>query len=138
MGVVMRTWTLADVMNREVLTVRESKTVEELADFLGEKEISGVPVVDRRGKLVGVVSVTDIAGEAETGSGRDRSSKEPLRVRDIMTPTVFTVPEETTIREVARTMIAGRVHRLLVTRDGHVVGIVTPLDLLKVLSEGEL
>jgi CBS domain-containing protein len=151
----MRTWTLADVMNREVLTVRESKTVEELAAFLSEKEISGVPVVDRRGKLVGVVSVTDIVEQRSLDEGAaaraaDEAWEEdrriqvpgPLRkkggavlVRDIMTPTVYTIPGETTVAEAARTMIAGRIHRLFVTSGGHVAGIVTTLDLLRLLVE---
>jgi CBS domain-containing protein len=54
-------------------------------------------------------------------------------VEDIMTPAAYTVPHDTQVAEIARTMIAGRIHRLLVTRDHHVVGIVTSLDLLRLL-----
>jgi predicted transcriptional regulator len=57
----MRTLTANDVMNTEVLTVRVDLTVRELAAFLTEKQISGAPVVDLDGRLVGVVSVTDVA-----------------------------------------------------------------------------
>ncbi len=60
---------------------------------------------------------------------------EALLVRDIMTPTVYTVPEETPVAELARTMVAGRIHRLIVTRRDNVVGIVTTLDLLRLLYE---
>lgn len=151
--------TVGQVMNPDVLTVRVDMTVRELAAFLIERQITGAPVVDPEGRLVGAVSVTDVAAsEAERpGLAPDRWSPEPVRgwedrmnaedlrplhiegddllVRDIMTPTVYTVPEDTPVCEVARTMIAGRIHRLLVTGKGHVVGIVTSLDLLKLLCD---
>ena len=57
-----------------------------------------------------------------------------LLVRDIMTPTVYTVPENTPVAKIARTMVAGRIHRLMVTRGGRVVGIVTSLDLVRLLA----
>src|SRR5688572_24908905 len=57
----MKTLTARDVMNREVLTVRVDLSVRELAAFLTENQISGAPVVDREGRLVGVVSLTDVA-----------------------------------------------------------------------------
>jgi CBS domain-containing protein len=141
-----------DVMNRGVLTFPIDGTVSELATFLMDKEISGVPVVDGEGKLVGVVSVTDIVEqrtrehdvslEGERGwqqsSAKDlrrlRSESDGVLVRDIMTPTVYTVPDDTPVAEVARTMIAGRIHRLFVTQHGHIVGIVTTLDLLRLLT----
>jgi CBS domain-containing protein len=148
----------AEVMSRDVLSVDADMTVQELASFLTENQITGAPVLDRRGRLVGVVSKTDLA-EAELersqsidhggdaafdvrGFDDDAESGEmwgmhleptDLTVRDIMTPTAYTVPHDTTVKELARTMVTGRIHRLLVTRDSHVVGIVTSLDLLKLL-----
>ncbi len=146
-------------MNPSLVTVPENMTVRELAAFLTENEITGAPVTNRRGKLVGVVSVTDIAQSAAEGAdfspagkGREfrkhdlegRASTSELRdmhveneglpVRDIMTPTVYTVPADTPVSKIARTMISGRIHRLLVTRRGRVVGIITALDLLKLLA----
>jgi CBS domain-containing protein len=152
--------TAGDVMNPSVITVRDDLTVQEVAALLTEKEITGAPVTNPRGKLVGVVSVTDIAENAAEGAdfspggnatrlGRHdlegRASRGELRdlhldnaglpVRDIMTPTVFTVPESTPVSKLAKTMISGRIHRLLVTRRGRIVGIVTALDLLKLLVD---
>lgn len=112
-----------DVMTQPVLSVRENRTVREAAAFLTENDISGVPVLSATGKLVGVVTLTDLAEEEH---GR--------RVRDVMTPVVYTIPEETPVEKIARTMIAGRIHRLFVTRGGHVAGVVTTLDLLKLLT----
>jgi len=142
----MLTKTLArDVMNSPVLGVCKDRTVSELVIFLTENSISAAPVLDARGKLVGMVSAADIAEDKtprsrrpESGShehGRERRVKGGARhVSDIMTPTFFTVPDDTPASEIAKTMVAGRIHQLLVTRNGQIVGIVSALDLLKLLT----
>lgn len=112
-----------DVMTQPVLSVRENLTVRKAAAFLAENDISGAPVLSAAGKLVGVVTHSDFDEEEH---GR--------RVRDVMTPTVYTIPDDTPVERIARTMIAGRIHRLFVTRGGSVVGVVTTLDLLKLLT----
>lgn len=137
-----------DVMNSEILSVRDDLTLPELAAFLAENQITGAPVVDDSGEFVGVVSVTDIAeAEAEASDWQpgDRAvlgevsglhvEREGRHVRDIMTPTLYTVTEDTPAEELARAMITGRVHRLFVTRNGRIVGIVTSLDLLRLLCD---
>lgn len=152
----MRPITAADVMNPNVLLVQEDMTLDELANFLVDNEISGAPVEDDAGRLVGVVSVTDVAqavaADRSPGSNPDFYVREwggvltrdsvrdlgagsaELRVRDIMTPTVYSVDEQTSIPEVAETLIKSHIHRLLVTRGGErVVGILTSSDLLGLL-----
>lgn len=143
------------IMNTDVISVRDDMTVQELATFLTEREILGAPVTDSEGEVVGVVSCTDIAQNAIQGNkakvdffgqGWEHSidpkeirdlpvENESLPVREIMTPTVYTVPEETPVSEIAKTMVAGRIHRLLITRGSQLVGIITTLDLLKVLFD---
>jgi CBS domain-containing protein len=151
----MKYATAGDVMNPEVFSVPLEMSVLELVDFLAEKEITGVPVVDRDGHFVGVVSVTDVAespaagapfgesGQSDLRGWEDRLNRDEVRrmgvrsgslsVADIMTPTVYTVPADTPASELARTMVSGRIHRLFVTRGRKIVGIVTSLDLLKLL-----
>ena len=146
-----------DVMSREVLTVPPDLTVHELSTFLVENQISGAPVADAQGRFLGLASLTDIAesdamrDESPDVAGhrarRRRASTDEedlaglsvrtadLLVRDIMTPAVFAVAEDTPVRQIAQTMIAGRIHRLLVKRGQRVVGIVTSLDLLRQLAE---
>lgn len=119
------TITAGEIMTTTLLTVPQVMTVRELSTFLADHEITGAPVTDENGNLVGVVSVTDIA--------QNEANQDSL-VRNIMTPTVYTVPADTPVRKIARAMIAGRVHRLVVTQGDDVVGIVTSLDLLKLLS----
>ncbi|HNZ96990.1 MAG TPA: CBS domain-containing protein, partial [Thermoanaerobaculia bacterium] len=72
----MRQLVARDVMNSEVLTVRDDMSVEEVAAQLADNEISGAPVEAREGRLVGVVSVTDIALAATSGGklASDRSN----------------------------------------------------------------
>lgn len=147
-------------MNPEVLTVPENMTVRELARYLTDNEITGAPVESLSGKLIGVVSVVDIATVAsDTGNvTTDRSSpdfyvrgwedklspeeikdfrvdNEDLQVGEIMTPTVFSVGEDATVSEIASMMLRGHLHRLLVTRDDRPVGIVSTSDLLGLMVE---
>jgi CBS domain-containing protein len=154
----MRPITASDLMNPEVLTVREEMTVRELASFLIANEISGAPVADGEGRLVGVVSLVDVAAAAtgedrrrqdEDGSGffgRDWEEgldeedvedlpldQEGLRVGDIMNPKIYSVTEDATVSEVASLMLKGHLHRVLVTREDRAVGIITTSDLLGLL-----
>ena len=156
----MRDLTAKDVMNSERLTVRDDMTVAELAEFLVENEVSGVPVEDVEGRLVGVVSLSDVARSL---TGRDeavlthrdtdyylRSWEERFNAEDIaglrvaeseetvgeiMTPSILAVDEEMPIGRVAEKMIDARIHRLLVTRDRKVVGILSTTDLLGLLVD---
>lgn len=155
----MKQPTAKDIMNREIVRVADDMSVSELAGFLVDHEISGAPVENQEGKLVGVVSLTDIA-LAASGNGivldssnpgffvrgwedvldveemaKFRVEDEGLRVRDIMTPNIYSVGEETPVSEVARTMLGSHLHRLLVTRGEKVVGIITTSDLLRLVAE---
>lgn len=154
----MRPITASDLMNPEVLTVRDDLTVRELASFLIANEISGAPVADAGGRLVGVVSLVDVAAAAtgedrrvtdEDGYGffsRDWDDgldeedvedlpldQDGLRVAGIMNPKIYSVTEYATVSEVATLMLKGHLHRVLVTREDRAVGIITTSDLLGLL-----
>ena len=122
--------TAKDVMNPDVLSLRADMTVREAAVFLTGHQIAGAPVLDAKGQLEGVLSLTDLA--------ENEDEVDDVQVREIMTPTVYTVPDDEPVPRMARAMIAGRIHRLFVTRGQRVVGIVTPLDLLRLLAEDEV
>jgi len=152
---------VSSIMQREVLSVGEDWSLNHLSGFLSDKQISGAPVTSEKGDLVGVVSLTDIvrhnsmpenhsqeqhytheyylhslelqvAQEEATAYHVEEESK--TRVKDIMTPMIFQVRENASIEEAADTMIKGRIHRLFVTGDKGLVGVVTALDMLKMLS----
>ena len=150
----MRPITASDLMNPEVLTVRDEMSVRDLASFLIENEISGAPVADAEGRLVGVVSLVDVAAIAsgvdrrqgdgygffgpDWDDGLDEEDMEDLdqdglRVADIMTPQIFSVTEDATVSQIASMMLKGHLHRLLVTREDRAIGIITTSDLLGLL-----
>jgi CBS domain-containing protein len=155
----VRSMTVSDVMQREVLAVNADWSLEELAGFLVDNGISGAPVTEEDGELVGVVSMTDMVRHSsmpDNGTNMDdthdiyryelerqvgheelrlfhTSNESQVQVRDIMTPMIFKVDEDTSVQEVAETMLRGRIHRVFVTRDNTLTGIVTALDMLRVI-----
>jgi CBS domain-containing protein len=152
---------VSHVMQREVLAVEGDWSLEQLAGFLVDNRISGAPVTGNEGELIGVVSLTDIVRESSmpnNAAGREEAhdvylyalerqmGQEELRlfhtqyesavqVRDVMTPMVFKVNENTSIREVADMMLRGGIHRVFVTDGNRLTGIVTALDMLRVIRD---
>ncbi len=156
----MRPIVARDLMTPDVLTVREDLTVSELSTFLSENEITGAPVIDDEGRVVGVVSVVDIArADSEEADRTAWSSLEPdsyahdwdgrlagggvqifhlhdrVRVRDIMNSSVHAVGEDTHVAEIAEKMLQFHLHRLLVIEDDCLVGIISTSDLLGLLVD---
>ena len=154
--------TAKDVMTSELITAAGDLTVAEVVDLLTENEVSGAPVVDEEGKPIGVVTLSDVArratGRAPVDLDRSRPEfflrgwedrytveevralrieAESLSVRDVMTETLFTVGEDAPLDEIASVMLRGHIHRVLVTRDGRLAGIISSLDLLGALFEVE-
>lgn len=152
--------TVSKLMTRSLLVAKADWRVTELAEFLVGNGISGAPVVDSRERVVGVVSVTDIARhtsmvEDEPGIHHhqyytdtldftldedlyidyDEDEDEVATVRDIMTPAVFDVDINTSIRSASAAMVKNRIHRVLVSDRGKVVGIVSALDILALLND---
>ncbi len=140
-----------DVMNEDVVTVPCDLPVAEVADLFKERCISGAPVVDEDGTVLGVVSQTDLMlarrsepptvarfqiepEPFEAGVGVTIAEVEAARAESIMTPGAIAVDENTPVAEVAKAMLERHIHRMLVTRDGKLAGIVTTMDLLRVLA----
>jgi CBS domain-containing protein len=104
--------TAAEIMTREVLTTRPEVPVKELAKRLSYHRISGMPVVDADGVVLGVVSEADLI------------SKRGATVADIMTAPVISVTEEMPAVEVAALLTQERIKRVPVLRDGRLVGLI--------------
>ena len=153
-----KTRNVKDLMNPDIMTVADEMTTDELARYLVEREISGAPVVDNQGHLIGVVSMTDIgrnvAEPSDFSSSRDsgfygdvagdltveereqqRYVEERVTVRDVMTPVIHQVPVTASMAEAARIMVDQHIHRLVVTKGKEPVGIITSMDLLKIVAE---
>jgi CBS domain-containing protein len=143
-----------DVMTTDVITVDPDMTVQGLASLLAERGISGAPVVDAHGKLVGVISEGDLLHRAEIGTAhrhRDRRrswwldhfasdlAREYVKshgrtVKDIMTHDVVTVTEDTDLADVAALLEAKRIKRVPVMRDGQVVGIISRANIVRAVG----
>jgi CBS domain-containing protein len=154
-----------DVMQADVKTVDPDLTLAELEQLLISEKVSGVPVVGE-GRLAGIVSRTDIVRALSQEHGRaeslvsyyveqgameiseleylaretqmvaERMAK--LRVRDAMTETLITVAPDASVSDVARTMEEHGIHRVLVAEDRTLLGIVSSLDLVRLISRGQL
>lgn len=135
--------TVAALMRSDVVTVSPAASIRELATLLHRHRISGVPVVDEDGTVVGMASVTDlmwlsdlIAPDRTDPEARARRRELDQRtVRDIMTPDVFGVGPEATVGELGRFFVRTGLHRALVLDGGRLVGIASVTDLLGLVAE---
>jgi CBS domain-containing protein len=133
---------IKDLMQRNVLTVQEEDSVEDLMDALVEQHIHGAPVVNDKGELIGVVSQLDIHLGA-TGRSRDgrqgggRRSDAALKVRDIMTAPAVHATEETSVSDLCRMMHRLRIHRVPIVKDRKLTGVISSLDICAAVGRGE-
>jgi len=144
-----------DVMTTNVITVDPNTSVQVLATLLSERGISGVPVVEADGRLVGVVTEGDLLHRAETGTERRTerrrarwldtigSDQEAARdyvkahgrsVREDMTREVISVTDTTELADIATLLETKRIKRVPVLRDGRLVGIVSRANLVRALA----
>lgn len=148
--------TAKDIMTRDVLLARPQDRVDHILEVLKERKISGLPVVDDQGKLVGIVTINDILKQVARQAPRyyglfgvfvtteviteDESFEEKvahlgeMQVGQIMTRRVLIVHEDTPIDEVARLLMARAIKRVPVVSHGRVVGVVSRGDLVNVLG----
>lgn len=134
-----------DVMTPNVISISKYESVVQVANILAEKNISGLPVVDKENKVIGIITQADIL--SMVGVGREHTFKdllkymlgEPLHERkigdhvgDIMTTPALTIKPEASVADAVRIMDEKRIRRLTVANDkGELIGILTRADILK-------
>lgn len=150
-----------EIMTPSIKAVPQSWTMDRLARFLTDNEITGSPVTDDSGEIVGIATLKDItefrwnANRADTAENRmtaeeeqearrlrmmifEEMGKVPVEVRDIMTPIVVSVDEQTPVQDIADMMMEEHLHRIFITKEKKITGIVTTYDMLKLISDKEL
>lgn len=146
--------TAKDIMSRNVITVKEEMPVRELAELLWKNRISGAPVLDRDGKLIAVVTESDLIDQNKKVHiptmisfldsvvylERPDKMKEDIKkmagttVRDIYSAKLVTVEEDTPLDEIASIMAEKNVHTLPVLSGGRLVGVIGKTDIIRTLA----
>ena len=149
--------TARDIMQAEVVTIGPDATVRELADLLATRKISGVPVVDGEGTVVGVVTEGDIVLQdaglhfphyiqfldstiyLESVSKFEERFRRTFgtKVADIMSAEVVTVAPDASVYDVATMMADRDVNRVPVLEEGRLVGIITRADVVKAIASAQ-
>ena len=153
--------TVKEIMTPSLIFAESEWSLDQLSQLFFDNHISGAPVIDKNKKLVGVVSLADLT--RNTTSPAHNSNEQPhdfylsgilekrfakeeiaafqiesdslITVKDIMTPMVFEVDEDTTVQKAADIMLKGHIHRIFVKRNGSIVGVVTTMDMLKIVRD---
>ena len=142
-----------DIMTKDIITVKPATTIEDLARILIKHQISGTPVVDEDGNLIGIVTENDLISknkklhiptilrlfDAFIPLGTSRLEEEIKRmaaftVGEICTRNVVTCDEDMSIEDVATMMTEKKIHLLPVLKDRRLVGIIGKKDLIKGIS----
>jgi CBS domain-containing protein len=137
-----------DIMRENVVSASPKMTLREVRELFTGNRITGAPVVDARAKIVGVISQSDLVrnqraedlpsyhlhDDAMPGLSPGLTYVEPERlVEDVMNAAALSADEATPVEQLALVMLAKRIHRILITREGRICGIVTSLDMLRAL-----
>ncbi|MCO1603290.1 CBS domain-containing protein [Desulfosporosinus nitroreducens] len=142
-----------DVMQTNVITIQMDLEIKEIAKILYDNKISGAPVVDSAGNLVGIVSEGDLLHKEKNpqipgvfgilgaliyyrGVKQYESDLKKLiavQASEIMTPNVVKISKEASIEEAASLMVSKKIKRLPVVENGKIIGIVTRMDIIKTL-----
>ena len=128
-----------DVMQKHVVTVREDLPVSDLCDLFQQEHVHGVPVVDDGAGLIGFVSQEDVLfglmGHLPSEQDELAQEEPPVpMVRDIMTAPAVSAGEDAHITDVCRLMWQLRIHHLPIVRSGRVTGMISSLDVCRVMA----
>ncbi len=124
---------ISDYMDREVPTLAPETRVLDAVDFLLDNKVTGAPVVDAGGTLVGIITETDLLKLVTEGIQAEPPAAQT--VAEYMTKEVITVTPDVDIYYVAGLFIANRFRRLPVVEEERIVGAITRYDLLRVISK---
>jgi CBS domain-containing protein len=137
---------ISELMTKEALVIKDSVPTDRMAKLFAKHEISGAPVINDQGDLVGVVSVADLSrGKKGSSAGKsdyylnpswgtvtvEKETSDTVTVKDIMTNLIICAEEDDDIEVAADHMVNHGIHRVIVTRENKVVGVITSSDLVR-------
>ncbi|HTP66886.1 MAG TPA: CBS domain-containing protein [Geobacteraceae bacterium] len=145
--------TAADIMTRDVITVKGETTLRELAELFARHRISSCPVVDDSGNIAGIVTETDLIEqdknlhiptvisifdwviylESDKKFEKELKKMTAQTVGDIFTRKVRTVSPAAQVSDLADIMSSGKIHAVPVVEENKVVGIVARIDLIRTM-----
>ncbi|MDH3521248.1 MAG: CBS domain-containing protein [Myxococcales bacterium] len=114
-----------DLMTASVVTTEPHRSIEHVRKIMERNKIGALPVVDSEGQPVGIISTTDLVPGLNDNSP----------VSKVMTKNVYTVPEYDDVSTAARIMRNHNIHRVVVTHEKKVVGVLSTFDLLELVEQ---
>ncbi|KPJ88013.1 MAG: hypothetical protein AMS18_13885 [Gemmatimonas sp. SG8_17] len=131
---------VADLMETDVQVVQEDLTVAEAVVILAEGHIRGLPVVNRRNRMVGVLSTSDVLeAAAECSDAEERNALfERTIVAEVMTSRPKTISPNANVKEAAKQMLELEVHRLFVEQGGELVGVISQSDIVRAVATARI
>ena len=147
-----------DIMTKKVITIDQDASIEELSGLLLDNNISGVPVVDNDGKMIGIATEGDIIVrdtdlhfpryfklldsiiylESLTKFKNSLKKHLAIKVSEIMTSDVISCSPETPVDDIANTMVENKINRIpVLSADGKPAGIITRADIIKSMVRGK-
>ncbi len=143
----------ADIMTRRLITIDPDSSVADAANRMLESRISGMPVIDAEGRVVGLISEGDLLRRSEMGTDQPQQRSWWLRlisgptddaddyikshsrkVKDVMTQSVVSISPDTSLSDIVRVLDRHRIKRVPVVDNGRLVGIVSRANLLQALT----
>ena len=129
---------VADLMTIDPIVVSMDATIEEAEELMRQHRITGLPVVDADGRLVGVISQTDVLYlDVPAVQALIRHRERGVRVGEVMSTPPVTIDGAATLRHAARLMMDERLHRLVaVDTHGRPIGVISAMDFVAPVAEG--
>jgi CBS domain-containing protein len=111
-----------DIMTRDVIFIHDDASAQDVIRRLAEYQISGMPVLNRQKRLVGIVTEADVIGRSGD------------HISDIMTRRVITVAAETPVDRIAQIITSNRIKRVIVVEGPQVIGVVSRADIVRMMA----
>jgi CBS domain-containing protein len=131
---------VAELMQTSLKTISADATVADAVDALAEAQVSALPVIDRYGRAVGILSTRDVLraeSACETPDVRERLFEKTL-VLEIMNPWPTTIDPDMDVRQAAQEMLYLNVQRLFVEFEGALVGVISQTDIVGAVATAKL